>query len=194
MGVAPAVHACACALCWLTVDPAGSIHQYIATSLASMVHPGPHAHVSEEGPFSASSSRLPVLHYYPVRGRAEPIRCTHLSGHGTNAAAVAAAHAAESAERAKILLAGWSWPTSSSRGLSRQLSRSFPSCGVGPRFGRGNKHNGAPPPATAPPCEGVPLQLHPMLLLYRKLAPFMLAAGGSWMATPSASCPGSSTR
>ncbi|KAG2497343.1 hypothetical protein HYH03_004504 [Edaphochlamys debaryana] len=39
-----------------------------------MVHTGDAPHVAEDGSFAASTPSLPVLQYYPVRGRAEPIR------------------------------------------------------------------------------------------------------------------------
>ncbi|KXZ51896.1 hypothetical protein GPECTOR_11g33 [Gonium pectorale] len=41
---------------------------------ASHIHRGPEHAVAEEGSFAASTSDLPVLQYYPCRGRAEPIR------------------------------------------------------------------------------------------------------------------------
>ncbi|WIA16837.1 hypothetical protein OEZ85_013773 [Tetradesmus obliquus] len=37
-------------------------------------HPPEEHWVAQEGAFSAATSNVPVLHYYPVRGRAEPIR------------------------------------------------------------------------------------------------------------------------
>jgi glutathione S-transferase len=39
------------------------------------IHRNSALHVAEEGEFGAATSTLPVLQYYPVRGRAEPIRC-----------------------------------------------------------------------------------------------------------------------
>eukprot|EP00878_Enallax_costatus_P012455 GHUV01013006.1.p1 GENE.GHUV01013006.1~~GHUV01013006.1.p1 ORF type:complete len:293 (+),score=91.43 GHUV01013006.1:317-1195(+) len=39
-------------------------------------HPEGEHWVAQEGAFSAATSNVPVLHYYPVRGRAEPIRLT----------------------------------------------------------------------------------------------------------------------
>ena len=41
---------------------------------ASIIHENAARHVAEEGAFSAASSTLPLLQYYPTRGRAEPIR------------------------------------------------------------------------------------------------------------------------
>lgn len=38
------------------------------------IHLGEQGHVAEEGQYSVASSDEPVLHYFPVRGRAEPIR------------------------------------------------------------------------------------------------------------------------
>jgi hypothetical protein len=42
--------------------------------MGSMVHTGAAHHVAQEGEYAAATSTLPVLHYYPVRGRGEPIR------------------------------------------------------------------------------------------------------------------------
>ncbi|KAI8471030.1 MAG: hypothetical protein J3K34DRAFT_418797 [Monoraphidium minutum] len=39
-----------------------------------MLHEEGHTFVAEEGAYSASTSNLPVLQYFPARGRAEPIR------------------------------------------------------------------------------------------------------------------------
>lgn len=38
------------------------------------IHTGPEHHTIEDGSFAAATSTLPVLQYYPARGRAEPIR------------------------------------------------------------------------------------------------------------------------
>ncbi len=38
------------------------------------IHTGPEHHTIEDGSFAAATYTLPVLQYYPARGRAEPIR------------------------------------------------------------------------------------------------------------------------
>ncbi|EFJ45062.1 hypothetical protein VOLCADRAFT_94521 [Volvox carteri f. nagariensis] len=38
------------------------------------IHRGAAPHIAEDGSFAASTSKLPVLQYFPCRGRAEPIR------------------------------------------------------------------------------------------------------------------------
>ena len=38
--------------------------------------------VAEDGEYATATSTLPVLQYYPARGRAEPIRCVSACVHG----------------------------------------------------------------------------------------------------------------